>query len=157
MTLMQNKINYKLECATKEDLELLIPYKLASIIDYAKNLSKEEMGKITNYVKNTVPKQIGNYKVIIIGCKKVGCLLLEEYEDGILLDELYLEPNYRRKGIGTHILTNILNHHSKVYLWVYKENTVAFNLYKRFGFQIEETTESRYFMKYEKDNKAFTQ
>ena len=147
---MKNNMDYKLECATKDDIELLISYKLANIFNYAKNLPKEEIEKITNYVKSNVPMQIGDYEIIIINNKKIGCLLLKKYEDGILLDELYLDKNYRRKGIGTSILNNILNNNSKVYLWVYKENTPALNLYKKLGFKIKENTETRYFMQYNK-------
>ncbi len=125
---MKNNNIYKLERATKDDIELLISYKLASILDYAKNLPKEEIERITNYVKTTIPTQIGDYELVVIDNKKVGCILLEKYEDGILLNELYIDKNYRRKGIGTTILNNILNNNAKVYLWVYKENTPALNL-----------------------------
>ena len=145
---MQNISEYKLEKATKNDIELLISYKLASILDYAKNISKEEEEKITKYVKTSIPKQIDDYKIIAIENKKVGCLFLEQYEDGILLNEIYLTKNYRQKKIGTRILTNILNNNSKVYLWVYKDNIIAFNLYQKLGFKIKETTETRYFMEY---------
>ena len=150
---MKNCEDYKLEFATKDDIKLLISYKLATILDYAKDLPKGEIEKITNYVKTTVPIHIDDYKIIIINNKKVGCLLLEKYEDGILINELYLDKNYRRKGIGTNILNNILNNNSKVYLWVYKENTIALNLYKKLGFKIKETTETRYFMQYDKSCK----
>ncbi len=147
---MENHKGYKLECATKDDIELLTSYKLSSILDYAKNISKEEVEKINNYVKTTIPKQITDYKVIITNHKKVGCLFLEKYEDGILLNEIYLDKTYRRKGIGTNILTNILNNNPKVYLWVYKGNNIALNLYKKIGFKIKEVTETRYFMEYDK-------
>ncbi len=150
---MKNYKVYKLECATKDDIELLISYKLATILDYAKDLPKAEIEKITNYIRTTIPIQIDDYEIIIINNKKVGCLLLEKYEDGILLNELYLDKNYRKKGIGTNILNNILNNNSKVYLWVYKENTLALNLYKKLGFKIKETTETRYFMQYDKSCK----
>ena len=94
-----------------------------------------------------------NYEIIIINNQKVGCLLLEKYKDGILLNEIYLDKNYRNKGIGTSILANILNNNSKVYLWVYKENIPALNLYKKLGFKMKETTETRYFMQYDKSYK----
>ena len=147
---MKNCKAYKLEFATKDDIELLISYKLATILDYAKDLPKGEIEKITNYVKTIVPTQIDDYEIIIINNKKIGCLLLENYEDGILLNELYLDKNYRRKGIGTNILNNILNNNSKIYLWVYKENIFALNLYKKLGFKIKEITKTRYFMQYDK-------
>ena len=90
---MKNNKDYKLELATNDDIELLISYKLATILDYAKDLPKKEIEKITNYVKTTVHTQISDYEIIIVNNKKVGCLLLEKYEDGILLNELYLEKN----------------------------------------------------------------
>ena len=124
-------MDYQLECTTMDDIELLTSYKLASILDYAKDMPQEEIEKITNYVKTTIPTQIADYKIIVINNKKVGCLLLEKYEDGILLNELYLDKNYRRKGIDTTLLNSILSNNSKVYLWVYKENTLALNLYKK--------------------------
>ena len=151
---MKNNMDYQLECVTMDDIELLTSYKLASILDYAKDMPQEEIEKITNYVKTTIPTQIADYKMIVINNKKVGCLLLEKYEDGILLNELYLDKNYRRKGIGTTLLNSILSNNSKVYLWVYKENTLALNLYKKLGFQIKETTETRYFMQYDKGYKS---
>ncbi len=144
---------YELECATKNDIELLISYKLASILDYAKDLPEEEKEKIIIYVQSTIPKQINEYKIILINDKKVGCLLLEKYEDGVLLAEIYLDENYRGKGIGTNILNNILNNNFKVYLWVYKENIPALNFYKKLGFIIKKTTENRYFMQFDKSYK----
>lgn len=148
-----NHMDYQLKKATKVDLERLVTYKFASILDYAKDISKEETRKITNYVKTTVPKQLNDYKVIVVHSKKVGCLLLETYEDGILLNEIYIDKNYRRKGIGTHLLTNILKKFSKVYLWVYKGNSIALSFYEKLGFKIKETTETRYFMEYDKSCK----
>lgn len=150
---MKDYTDYKLESATNHDIGLLISYKLASILDFAKNLPQEEVDKITNYVNSTVTSQINDYEIIIVDNKKVGCLLLEQYKDGILLNEIYLDENYRRKGIGTSILTNILNNNSIVYLWVYKENVAALNLYQKLGFKIKETTETRYFMKYDNMHK----
>ena len=72
-------MDYQLECATMDDIELLASYKLASILDYAKDMPQEEIEKITNYVKTTIPTQIADYKIIVINNKKVGCLLLEIY------------------------------------------------------------------------------
>ena len=141
---------YKLEAATNNDKELLIKYKLATILDYCNNIDNEEKEKINNYVQKAITQQINNYQVIKINNKIIGCLLLENYEDGILSNEIYLESAYRKKGIGTEILTNILETNPKVYLWVYKENEVALNLYKKLGFKIKEITETRFFMKYSK-------
>ena len=141
-------MNYKLMKANIDDVSILIDYKLKSIFDYAENLSLEEIKQINNYVKSNVPKQIDDYKVICINDKKVGCLLVVNKDDGVLLDEIYLEEKYRNKGIGTSIIKKILSSYNIVYLWVYKLNTRAISLYKKLGFKIIDETETRYYMKY---------
>ncbi len=140
-------MNYKLMKADIDDVSTLIDYKLKNIFDYAENLSLEEIKQINNYVKSNVPKQIDDYKVICINDKKIGCLLVINKDDGVLLDEIYLEEKYRNKGIGTSIIKKILSNYNIVYLWVYKLNTRALSLYKKLGFKIIDETETRYYMK----------
>ena len=141
-------MNYKLVNVTKNDISKLIEYKLKSIFDYAENLSLEEINQINDYVKSNVPKELNNYKVICIDDKKVGCLLITNKDDGVLLDEIYLEEKYRNKGIGTSIIKEILSNYNIVYLWVYKLNTKALSLYKKLGFKIIKKTKTRYYMKH---------
>ena len=81
---------------------------------------------------------------------KVGCLLVTKKDDGVILDEIYLEEEYRNKGIGTDIIKNILKINPIVYLWVYKKNIKAISLYKKMKFKIINKTENRYYMKYSK-------
>ena len=141
-------MNYKLMKANIDDVSILIDYKLKNIFDYAENLSLEEIKQINNYVKSNVPKEIDDYRVICINDKKIGCLLVVNKDDGVLLDEIYLEEKYRNKGIGTSIIKKILSNYNIVYLWVYKLNTRALSLYKKLGFKIIDETETRYYMKY---------
>ena len=141
-------MNYRLVSATKRDILKLIEYKLESIFDYVENLSLEEINQINDYVKSNVPKELNNYKIICINDKKVGCLLITNKDDGVLLDEIYLEEKYRNKGIGTSIIKEILSNYNIVYLWVYKLNTKALSLYKKLGFKIINETKTRYYMKY---------
>ena len=143
-------MKYKLSKSTDEDINRLIYYKKKTIFEYAKNLSENEINKINNYAKNNVPKLLNNYSNIVVDNKIVGCLLLTNKDDGKLLDEIYLEEEYRNKGIGTDIIKDILNNNDIVYLWVYKENEKAISLYRKLGFNIIEETESRYYMKYSK-------
>ena len=127
-------MNYKLVKSTFSDIERLIYYKINTIFEYAADLSDEEVNKINNYVKSEVPKLLKNYYNIVINDTIVGCLLLVDKDDGILLEEIYLEVEYRNKGIGTDILKKILNDNDIVYLWVYKDNIKAISLYKKLGF-----------------------
>lgn len=138
-------MKYKLIDAKENDINKLIEYKENTIFEYATDLSKEEINKIKNYVNNTIPKQLNDYKIINIDGNNIGCLLIENKDDGILLNEIYIEKEYRNKGIGTEIIKSLNN--DIVYLWVYKENIKAISLYKKLGFNIIEETESRYYMK----------
>jgi len=139
---------YKLEKSSDKDIDRLIFYKKKNIYEYANNLSKDEMDRINNYVNNNVLQLIGNYCNIVVDDKVIGCLLLTDQDDGKLLDEIYLEEEYRNKGIGTDIIKKVIYDNDIVYLWVYKENKRAVSLYKKLGFNVIEETESRFYMKY---------
>ena len=143
-------MNYKLIKSSSDDIEKLINYKKKIIYEYAKNLSENEINDINNYVEDKVPKLINNYFNIVVDDKMVGCLLLTDINDGILLDEIFLEEEYRNKGIGTDIIKNVISNNAIIYLWVYKENLKAVSLYKKLDFNVIEETESRYYMKYSK-------
>ena len=143
-------MNYKLIKSSSKDIEKLINYKKKTIFEYAKDLPEDEVNKINNYVKTNVPKLLNDYSNVIVDNKVIGCLLLTDKDDGILLDEIYIEQEYRNKGIGTDIIKNVINENDIIYLWVYKENVKAISLYKKLGFNVIDETDSRYYMKYSK-------
>ncbi len=140
-------MKYELVKSSNKDIDRLIEYKKRTIFEYAKDLSKEEINKINNYVTNEVPKLINDYYNIVVDNKTIGCLLLTKKDDGKLLDEIYLEEKYRNRGIGTNILKEVINNNDIVYLWVYKKNIQAISLYKKLGFIVIDETDSRYYMK----------
>ena len=144
-------MNYKLVKSSINDIDILIKYKKETIFEYAKNLSNEEIDRINNYVTNNIPDYLDNYNNIVINNKIIGCLLITNIDDGILLDEIYLEEEYRNKGIGTSIIKNVIDNNSNIYLWVYKLNKQAINLYKKLGFIIIDETDTRYYMNYKKE------
>lgn len=141
-------MKYELVKSSNKDIDRLIEYKKRTIYEYAKDLSKEEINKINNYVTNEVPILINDYYNIVVDNKTIGCLLLTKKDDGKLLDEIYLEEEYRNRGIGTSILKEVISSNDIVYLWVYKENIQAISLYKKLGFIVIDETDSRYYMKH---------
>lgn len=141
-------MKYELVNATKEDIEYVKKAKLYSIFNYADNLPKEEVLKINLYVENNIPIEIFNYKIVKSDNEKIGCLLVTKKDDDTFLDEIYLEEEYRNKGIGTSIIKDILKANSPVCLWVYKNNINAISLYKKLNFEILNETEDRYYMKH---------
>lgn len=143
-------MKYNLKSATNDDIDYLKRAKLYNIFEYAKDLPSDEMEKINKYVNQNIPLDINSYRLIICDNKRIGCLLLKEKNDGVLLDEIYLEDDFRNKGIGTSIINNVLENNNIVYLWVYKDNIKAVNLYKRLLFNVIDETNTRYYMKYSK-------
>ena len=141
---------YKLVKASKKDIPRLIQYKKDIIYMYSKDLAEDERNKIDEYVINSVNETFKDYYNIIIDDKIIGSVCIKELENAKLLDEIYLEKEFRNKGIGTDIFRKIIENNKNIYLWVYKKNKKAVLLYKRLGFTIEEETESRYYMNYDK-------
>ena len=113
-------MNYNLINATSNDIDYIKKSKLYNIFTYADDLPKDEIMRINNYVDEHIPVEITDYKIIMCSNDRVGCLLVTKKDDGVILDEIYLEEEYRNKGIGTDIIKNILKNNSIVYLWVYK-------------------------------------
>ena len=139
-------MNYKLVPSTHDDIENIINYKLDSILKYASSLSNQEKNRIINYVKKSVPEQINNYNSIVLNDLNIGCLLIEKFLDGIIINELYIIDKFRGLGIGSSILRDIIRSNDLIYLWVYKDNSRALNLYQKLGFKVKEETDSRMLM-----------
>ena len=139
---------YKLLNANEEHLELLKKWKSKTIFDYATNIEDSERKRIINYINIKVPQFLNEYKMIVIDSEIAGCLLVTQYEDGILIDELYIEDEFRNRGIGSDIICNIIKKNSPVYAWVYKNNSTIIQLCLKLNFKIIEETKDRYFIKY---------
>ncbi len=139
-------IKYVLKKAKKSDIVCLKKFKLDTILEHASNISKEEMNRIKNYVNTQVTSEIDNFQLIMVNNKIIGCLLVISKENGVLLDTIYIVKEYRNLGIGTDIIKKVLKTHKNIYLWVYKENHKAVELYQKLRFEIIEETESRYYM-----------
>ena len=141
---------YKLVKASKKDIPRLIQYKKDIIYMYSKDLAEDERNKIDEYVITSLNETFKDYFNIIVDDKIIGSVCIKDLENAKLLDEIYLEKEFRNKGIGTEIIRKIIENNKNIYLWVYKKNKKAVLLYKRLGFTIEEETESRYYMNYDK-------
>ena len=126
-------MEYKLSKSSEKDINRLIEYKNRTIYQYAKDLSNEEIDRINKYVTSEVPRLINDYCNIIVDNKIIGCILLTNNDNGKLLDEIYLEEEYRNKGYSKILNDAILNEakkkrYNRIYL---KSNLV--NYYEKFG------------------------
>lgn len=139
---------YKLEKSTTKDIDRLIEYKKQTILAFEKDITEEQYNKVMNYIVNDINDNLDKCKNIVLDDKIIGMVMLTDKDDGKLLDELYIEEEYRNQGIGTDIIKNILKENKIVYLWVYKANEKAISLYNRLGFKVVDETEYRYLERY---------
>ena len=132
-------INYKIVNATDKDKEMLTSIKLVTMIDdeMDKVLSSSEKQKIRKSVLKNIELTGDSYKIIYIDNKIAGAYVTIPYELGTIIDEIYLFDEYRNKKIGTSIIEKIKKENQELYIWVYKNNKKALNLFLRLGFTIK--------------------
>ena len=136
---------YTLVNATENNIELIKDIKLETIFSSPDEFGEDDTDKIKEYVDMSVKEFLDNYKLVIINDSIAGIFFVRDFEDGVLIDEIYLYDEYRNKGIGTDLINSVSN--PNIYLWVYKNNVKAISLYSKLGFDIIEETDTRYKMK----------
>lgn len=97
---------YNLRKAEAKDLDILKKWKAETIFVYAHNISLEEKNKIWHYIESNT--HASNYEIVTMDNKDIGCLSLKNEKNGILIDEIFLEKEYRNLGIGTSIIKDII-------------------------------------------------
>jgi ribosomal protein S18 acetylase RimI-like enzyme len=79
-----------------------------------------------------------NKHIIELECKKIGLLNYVEEIDCIEVDQIFILPKYQNKGIGSTILTEIINtgknKKKPIIPGVLKSNIKAQKFYKKLGF-----------------------
>jgi GNAT superfamily N-acetyltransferase len=107
-------------------------------------------------IKNTINRSITHpdqvkIKIFKVNATVVGYATLTFYWSNeynglvVILDELFILPEYRNRGISTLFINQLAQEkeYKMIDLEVFKENTRALALYKRLGFEIID----RHFMK----------
>ncbi len=84
-----------------------------------------------------------------------GYVFAKKWEDGYLINGLYVDSNFRNQGIATKLMTEIMKQlkDNLIYLIVLKENEKAFNLYQKLGFIIINDVNNKLLMRYQKRDK----
>lgn len=129
-------VEYKIVPAKDKDMEILCSIKLVTMIDdeMDKALSYTEKGKIRKSVNKNIEMNCEHYKMIYIDNKIAGAYVVIPYDDGYIIDEIYLFEEFRNNGVGSDILRNLKKEYSNLYIWVYRNNVDAIRLFERLGF-----------------------
>ncbi len=143
------------QTATVCDIEPI--YRLCKqLIDDYENLESIDYDKVLKWVRKKIESSIDEYTAVFVSGEKAGYYRFYQNEEGQHeLDDLYIFPEYRNRGIGTEIIQKCcLSVNAPVMLYVFIKNEKAVALYKRLGFEIIRTVNnSRYIMK--KENRKY--
>ena len=64
----------------------------------------------------------------------VAMVTINHFEDYDTIESLWLEPQYRGRGLSKEIM-DIITDNQPMTLMVRKDNEIAINLYKKYGFE----------------------
>ena len=144
---MENNFNYSL--IKPDDFEILINF------IFKKNQSRSEIFSDEN-IKKIINENLSFKCMKIKENEKdelIACVLLTKREKEILIFLINVKEEYRRKGIGSKIMTESINNarlklknEKDIFfsLHVNITNNKALNMYKKLGFVIEKYLEKFY-------------
>lgn len=125
--------------AAEDDIQPIICLSKALIEEY-EDLSVIDYPKVLQWVEAKIRNNIGKYTAISFNEEKVGCFRLDRKDNKWELDDFYILPRFRNKGIGSAVLSHICQSTTGcIYLYVFTNNKGAISLYERFGFKRVQT------------------
>lgn len=112
-----------------------------SDLENIKNILSSQFDDFWNYniLKEELLSKNSKYIVAILNNEIVGFAGVKVLLDEADIMNIVIKKDYRKKGIGTLLLQELINIASNlnyITLEVNEENNPAINLYKKFGFEI---------------------
>ena len=125
----------KLRFASASESDIPVIFAQArDLIDAYEDIASIDYDKVLAWVNRKITKCISEYSCVMINDEK--CAYYRLCEDGEL-DDLYVLPGFRNKGIGSEILKKCMEESVKpLYLYVFRRNIRAISFYEKFGFTI---------------------
>ena len=113
---------------------------LKELIDAYEDLSTINYEKVLAWCHGQIEKHIDRYTCVLADGKKAGWYCFTLSDDGRMeLDNFYVLPEYRGRGIGTAVLKKCFSETNlSVFLYCFTQNTRAMALYSRMGFRVIE-------------------
>lgn len=127
------------ETATNEDISVIFAQAKALVDEY-EDRSAMDYNKVMDWMERKITKLLESYTRVCLN--GACCAYYRLTEDGEL-DDFYVLPPFRGRGIGSAILERcIRERENDLWLYVFTENRRALALYQRFGFRVTETVSS---------------
>ena len=99
------------------------------------------------WTKRKIEKRIDEYTRVLCDGKTAAYYRFVPDGERMELDDLYVLPEYRSRGVGTAVLRRCLAQGKPVYFYVFTGNTRAVALYEREGFRkVEDVSPTRCIM-----------
>lgn len=140
-------ITYEKACAC--DIEPIYSF-CKQLIDAYEDIDSIDYEKVLKWVRRKLEASIDEYRAVFVSGVKAGYYHFYRNEDGEYeIDDLYLFPEYRNRGIGTEIVNKCCaSVGAPVMLYVFIKNEKAVALYQKLGFRVAQTVNgSRYIMR----------
>lgn len=133
--------------ATDQDAGVVYEF-CKTLIEQYEDLSSIDLDAVLHWCQRKIQKQIGSFTCVRLNGVQAGFYHFSPRDGMMELDDLYILPEFRRRGIGTQIIQKCCAETGlPVMLYVFMKNTGAVALYQRLGFQITQTVgNSRYIM-----------
>jgi GNAT superfamily N-acetyltransferase len=108
-------------------------------------LAWNEARQIANFDAQFVPEEV---HIVVLGEQDIGWMQVAE-GGGVFLKQFFVAPRFQRRGIGTRLLKDLIEHAAQggktVTLGVVKGNP-AYSLYARHGFRVEAEGQYKVYM-----------
>ena len=133
-------MNLSFISAERADIEIILSM-LKELVDAYEDLSSINYEKVLAWCRSQIEEHIDRYTCVLADGKKVGWYDFSPSDDGRMeLDNFYILPEYRNRGVGTVVLSRCFAETDKpVFLYCFTKNTRAMALYARMGFRVIET------------------
>lgn len=99
------------------------------------------------WTKRKIEKRIGEYTRVLADGETAAFFRFVPDGERMELDDLYVLPAFRDRGIGTAVLRRCVAQGRPMYFYVFMKNTRAIDFYEREGFRkVEDVSPTRMIM-----------
>lgn len=139
--------------AQQDDIEVIYTFS-EELIDQYEDKGQIDRSKTMAWIRQKLEDQIQEYTCIFADGKKAGYYHFSPFDNGRMeLDDLYIFPFCRGRGIGTAVIQKCCAETDlPILLYVFQENKRAIALYQKLGFKIQcqtsHVSNTRYIMQY---------